>query len=124
MDMFSMVRSWLQRKRLERVAVSKADHVSLEMIDTEVGNRILDCLKAEGWNQVAQYSPLAFDKGIDYDSYRLRRGLDELNLEWDNWLEWKISGPREILEELARRFSLKTVFHKAPEQTTQGSSPR
>ena len=57
--------------------------------------------------QVAQYSPLAFDKGIDYDSYRLRRGLDELRLEWDNWFEWKLSGPRERIEEIAERFSLR-----------------
>jgi len=77
-------RRWLQRQRLERKPVGTADHVTLELINTEVGNRILDSLKAEGWRQVAQYSPLAFDKGIDYDSYRLRRGLDELVLEWDN----------------------------------------
>lgn len=97
---------WLER-RLEREPVCTAEHVTLEMIDTEVGNGILDSLKAEGWRQVAQYSPLAFDKGIDYDSYRLRRGRDELNLEWDNWLEWKISGPGKIVEEIAQRFSLK-----------------
>lgn len=97
---------WLQRRRLERKPVCAADYVTLEMIDTEVGNRILDCLKAEGWRQVAQYSPLAFDKGIDYDSYRLRRGLDELRLEWDNWLEWKLSGPSALIEAIARRFSL------------------
>ncbi|MFI8745998.1 hypothetical protein ACIGKL_12650 [Pseudomonas sp. NPDC077186] len=100
-------RQWLERRRLEREPVWTADHVTLEMIDTEVGNGILDNLKAEGWRQVAQYSPLAFDKGIDHDSYRLRRGRDELNLEWDNWLEWKISGPGDVVEEIAQRFSLK-----------------
>lgn len=106
--MLAVVRRWLQHRRLQRLPVCTTDPISLEMIDTEVGNRILDSLKAEGWKQVAQYSPLAFDKGIDYDSYRLRRGPDELNLEWDNWLEWKISGPREIMTEIARRFALKT----------------
>lgn len=101
------LRQWLERRRLERQPADTADHVTLEAIDTEVGNRILESLKANGWRQVAQYSPLAFDKGIDYDSYRLRRGLEELRLEWDNWFEWKLSGPRERIEEIAERFSLR-----------------
>ncbi|GLX12054.1 hypothetical protein Pstr01_02930 [Pseudomonas straminea] len=98
---------WLKRRRLERQPVDTAKHITLENIDTQVGNRLLETLKAEGWRQVEQYSPLAFDKGIDYDSYRLRRGLDELRLEWDNWFEWKLSGPREHIEEIAERFSLR-----------------
>ncbi len=101
------LRQWLERRRLERQPADTADHATLEAIDTEVGNRILGSLKANGWRQVAQYSPLAFDKGIDYDSYRLRRGLDELRLEWDNWFEWRISGQGEIIEEIAERFSLR-----------------
>ena len=98
---------WLQRRRLERQPVDTSKHVTLENIDTQVGNRILDTLKAEGWRQVEQFSPLAIQKGIDYDSYRLRRGLDELRLEWDNWFEWKLSGPRERIEEIAERFLLR-----------------
>lgn len=98
---------WLKRRRLERQPVDTAEHITLENIDTQVGNRLLETLKAEGWRQVEQYSPLAFDKGIDYDSYRLRRGLEELRLEWDNWFEWKLSGPRERIEEIAERFSLR-----------------
>jgi len=101
------LRQWLERRRLERQPVDTAAHLTLENIDTEVGNRILDSLKADGWRQVAQYSPMAFDKGIDYDSYTLRRGLDELRLEWDNWFEWKLSGPSELVEEIAERFSLR-----------------
>ena len=97
---------WLQRRRLERQPIDTSQHVTLENIDTQVGNRILDTLKAEGWRQVEQFSPLAIQKGIDYDSYRLRRGLDELRLEWDNWFEWKLSGPSELVEEIAERFSL------------------
>lgn len=97
---------WLKRRCLERQPVDTAEHITLENIDTQVGNRLLETLKAEGWRQVEQYSPLAFDKGIDYDSYRLRRGLDELRLEWDNWFEWKLSGPAELVEEIAEHFSL------------------
>lgn len=124
LNVLTTLRRWLQRRRLERTPVDTADHVSVEMIDSELGDRILDSLKTEGWRQVAQYSPLAFDKGIDYDSYRLRRGLDELRLEWDNWLEWRISGPREIIDEIARRFPLQTEPQTTPEVPPQSSSPR
>lgn len=100
-------RHWLERRHLERQPVCTADDVTLKNIETEVGNRILDSLKAEGWRQVAQYSPMAFDKSIDYDSYRLRRGLDELRLEWDNWFEWTLSGPSRLVDDIAERFSLR-----------------
>lgn len=100
-------RQWLERRHLERQPVCTADDVTLKNIETEVGNRILDSLKAEGWRQVARYSPMAFDKGIDYDSYRLRRGLEELRLEWDNWFEWTLSGPSRLVDDIAERFSLR-----------------
>jgi hypothetical protein len=80
--------------------------MTLAYIDTDLGNRLLEELKGDGWKIVAQYSPLAFDKGIDYDSYKLHRAGSELELEWDNWFEWKVSGSRQLIEELARRFSL------------------
>lgn len=105
--LIARLRQWFERRRLERQPVCIADHVTLEDIDTDVGNQIVESLKAEGWRQVAQYSPMAFDKGIDYDSYRLRRGLEELQLEWDNWTEWRLSGPSECVEEIAERFSLR-----------------
>lgn len=82
--------------------------LKLEDIETDIGNRIIETLRAEGWKQVAQYSPLAFDKGIDYDSYQLRKDEVELKLEWDNWFEWTISGPQDQLADIARRFSLRT----------------
>ncbi|SHL36235.1 hypothetical protein [Phytopseudomonas punonensis] len=103
------LRQWLERRRLERQPADTAGHVTLEAIDTEVGNRILESLKANGWRQVAQYSPMAFDKGIDYDSYTLRNGREELQMEWNNWFEWKLSGPSEIVAEIARRFALGKV---------------
>ena len=89
----------------------------IEHIETEPGNRILDTLKSEGWKVISQYSPLAFDKGIDYDSYTLRKDRQQLMFEWDNWFEWKISGPDEILTGLARRFGLE------PRSSSEGNPP-
>lgn len=80
---------------------------TIDHIETELGNTILDKLKSERWRVISQYSPLAFDKGIDYDSYTLQKGQEKLEFEWDNWFEWKISGSEMVLAELATRFSLK-----------------
>lgn len=100
-------RQWLKERLLERKPVCTAYDVTLENIETDIGNQIIEDLKANCWRVMEQYSPMAFDKGIDYDSYRLRRGLDELRLEWDNWMEWTLSGPSELVEEIAWRFSLR-----------------
>ncbi|MCH4293405.1 hypothetical protein MJ923_03690 [Shewanella sp. 3B26] len=78
----------------------------LEWIATDKGNQVLESLKAEGWRVKAQYSPFAFDKGIDYDSYELVRAGDTLKLEWDNWLEWRLSGAEPLLQSLKHRFAL------------------
>lgn len=98
------LRRWLTRRPPPSEA---APQLCVEFIATEIGNQLLDALKVDGWKQVAQYSTLAFDKGIDYDFYRLRKDGHELKLEWDNWTEWTLSGSAEQLAEIAQRFSLR-----------------
>ena len=83
---------------------------TIEDIETELGNSIFHTLKSEGWKVIAQYSPLAFDKGIDYDSYTLQKGQEELYFQWTNWFEWSISGSERVMTEIATRFSL-TLKH-------------
>ncbi|MFP1683798.1 hypothetical protein ACLD0W_14900 [Alloalcanivorax sp. C16-1] len=51
-------------------------------LHTEPGNALLEALKQQGRKQVKQYPPLAFDKGIDFDSYTLRKEGLERVLEW------------------------------------------
>ena len=75
-------------------------------LETEKGNQILDALRTQGWKRVKQYNPLAFDKGIDFDSYTFRRGDEKLYFEWTNWLEWEISGAESALVELAKTYNL------------------
>ncbi len=76
-------------------------------LDTEQGNQLLETLMREGWKKVKEYSPLAFDKGIDFDSYSLRKDGVELVLEWTNWFEWEIRGDDAALEALADQYGLK-----------------
>jgi len=79
----------------------------IEYIDTDLGNDILSKLKLEKWKVASQYNRLAFDKGIDFDCYTLKKNGEELYFEWDNWFEWKITGSEKIITSLAKQFSLK-----------------
>lgn len=79
----------------------------IECVDTDIGNKILKDLKKDGWRLVSQYDVSAFDKGIDFDSYTLLKSGSEIEMEWDNWMEWKITGSEAPLMEIAQQYSLK-----------------
>jgi hypothetical protein len=81
--------------------------VKIVDLDTEKGSEIMDALKADGWKKVAEYNPLAFDKGIDFDSYTLIKSSASLVFEWTNWFEWEVTGSREAVESLASTYGLK-----------------
>lgn len=76
-------------------------------IETEEGEDLIKALRKEGWKKTKEYSWLAFDKGIDFDSYTLKKGSHHLVFEWTNWFEWEISGSLPALEEIARKYQLK-----------------
>ena len=76
-------------------------------IPTELGNDIIETLKKNGWKIRKQYNLFAFDKGIDFDSYTLKKGTDMLHFEWTNWFEWEIKGNPEKIIELADEYKLK-----------------
>lgn len=81
--------------------------MKIENIATEIGNEILVKLKIDGWKISDQYNRLAFDKGIDFDSYTLKKGKQELYFEWSNWFEWEIQGCETEICNLIARFSLR-----------------
>lgn len=78
--------------------------MKIENIETEIGNEILIQLKNDGWKVSDQYNRLAFDKGIDFDSYTLRKGKEELYFEWNNWFEWEIQGSETEIGNLIAKF--------------------
>lgn len=80
--------------------------LKIEFLETELGNRILDALKQRGWKLTQQYAPLAFDKGIDFDSYTFENGEQKLYFEWTNWFEWEVTGTSPALEDLALAYRL------------------
>jgi hypothetical protein len=78
----------------------------LKGINTDLGNSMLRDLKTDGWKVTSEYSDQMFDKGIDFDAYTLKRGGAKVELEWDNWKEWTITGPTAFLVGLAERYNL------------------
>ncbi len=76
-------------------------------LDTDSGIKIIDELKGRGWKQIKQYSPFAFDKGIDFDSYTLKKTGLKLRFEWCNWFGWEVTGSSAALEYLEVEYSLK-----------------
>lgn len=93
-------------------------HLSLKHVKTEPGNHLLEHMKSEGWKIKSQYSPLAFDKGIDYDCYTLVRDGQVVHLEWDNWFEWTLTGSDAVLTELMHRFGLSGTLRPCPTPPT------
>lgn len=69
---------------------------------------VVSDLARQGWRSSSRYS--GFDAGIDYDSFRLRKGLVALKCEWDNWTEWSVEGPRRIVEAVARDNHLTVTY--------------
>jgi len=88
----------------------------IENIDSKTGDKVLTALRADKWKLVSQYYILAFDKGIDFDYYRLKKNSQELYFEWDNWFEWKIFGSQQILKQLVDDYSLKQAIKPAYEK--------
>lgn len=86
----------------------------IECLETALGNRILEALRQRGWKCTQEYWPLAFDKGIDFDSYTFEKGEQRLYFEWTNWFEWEVTGTSPALEDLARAYGL--TFKPAKEE--------
>jgi hypothetical protein len=81
---------------------------TIKDIPTDRFNRLVHELVAAGWRKTGEYD--GFDAWIDYGRIRLRRGGVRLTLEWDNWTEGSIEGPRSVVKELGREFELPVIL--------------
>lgn len=80
--------------------------MKLTSIKTELGNKILEDLAKDGWKKTKEYNLFAFDKGIDFDSYTLKKAGMCLEFEWTNWFEWEIEGPNKDITALVEKYGL------------------
>jgi len=66
-------------------------------------------LVAAGWQKTSEYD--GFDAWIDYGRIRLWRDGVRLTLEWDNWTEGSVEGPRSTIEKIAQEYDFR-VSHE------------
>lgn len=78
----------------------------LQNISTETWHRIMEDLRAEGFEEVYFYGGM--DAGIDYSRYDLRApaGGGLIIFEWDNWAEGEIKADPSLLEALSEKYQL------------------
>jgi len=79
-------------------------HASILNIPTQRLNDLKAALLAQGWRQTYEYDN--FDAWIDYGKVILKKDGVRLILEWDNWSEGSVEGPRTALAHLAEQQGL------------------
>lgn len=78
--------------------------MKIEGVETALGNKIIDFLRAQRWRKIDEYSSLHVDKGIDFDSYIFESENGRIHLEWTNWDEWTLSGNEKCLSVIRDHF--------------------
>jgi len=80
---------------------------TIKGIATSRFNALLAHLTEAGWKKVYEYE--GFDAWIDYGRIDLKKSGVRLRLEWDNWTEGSVEGPREAIRDIARAQGLSAV---------------
>ncbi len=73
---------------------------TIKDLSTEEFKGLRSRLATSGWKQTGEYC--GFDAWIDYGCVNLKKNGVLLKLEWDNWTEGSVEGPRQIIAALAR----------------------
>ena len=90
------------RRALAKLRFRLLGLATIKDISTERFNALVDQLVRDGWRKASEYDGV--DAWIDYGRIDLKKGAIKLTLEWDNWTEGSIEGPRDIVERLGRQF--------------------
>lgn len=77
---------------------------TIKDIPTSQFNSLIDEFRSDGWQMIYEYQ--GFDSWIDYGCIKLKKGPIKLKLEWDNWTEGSIEGPKKTIESIANLFKL------------------
>lgn len=80
---------------------------TIKDLPTDQFNDVARKLVALGWRKTGEYT--GFDAWIDYGCIRMRRNGVKLKLEWDNWTEGSLEGPRAAIEAIAQEFGLRVT---------------
>jgi hypothetical protein len=82
---------------------------TIKDISTKRLRELIDLLAQSGWRKSSEYKGV--DAWVDYGRITMRKGGVKLKLEWDNWTEGSVEGPRGIVEEIGREYGL-VVTHE------------
>jgi hypothetical protein len=92
------------RRTLAKLRFRLLGLATIKDISPERFHALVDELARDGWRKTSEYD--GFDAWIDYGQINLKKGVIKLTLEWDNWTEGSIEGPRDVVERLGREFGL------------------
>ena len=91
-------------RKIAKLRFRLLGHATIRDIPTDLFNQIIDTLRADGWRKSYVYR--GPDAWLDYGCVKLRKAGLKLIMEWDNWTEGSIEGPKDIVMELGSRFGL------------------
>jgi hypothetical protein len=77
---------------------------TIKDVPTDRFNRLVEELAATGWQKASEYDGV--DAWIDYGRMIMQRDRVRLTLEWDNWTEGSVEGPRSAIEKIAQEYDL------------------
>jgi hypothetical protein len=103
MKQFSKVLRFFAKIRFSLLGLA-----TIENIPTEEFWKLAGQLPSFGWKKTSEYT--GYDAWIDYGRISFRRRFTCIKLEWDNWREGSVEGPRRVVEEIACRNGL-SVTH-------------
>lgn len=69
-------------------------------IETSLWNKAIQLMVGDNWTVTYQYDGI--DAGIDYNSYTLKKGAEEITFEWTNWYEGEIRCTSDRLKEIEK----------------------
>jgi hypothetical protein len=93
----------IAKKRFQMLGLA-----TIKDLPTERFNRLVEQLAADGWRKAGMYKGL--HAWIDFGRLTMRRRGIRLKLEWDNWTEGSIEGPRDVIEKLAHEHDLRVTY--------------
>jgi hypothetical protein len=102
MNLFAKVRRAAAKLRFRLLGLATIKDISTPRLKT-----LLVHLTEAGWKKVYEYE--GFDAWIDYGRIDLKRSGVRLRLEWDNWTEGSLEGPREVVHAIANAQGLTVV---------------
>lgn len=102
----TLLARWL--RTLAKLRFRALGLATIKDIPTDQFNQLARRLVAAGWRKTSDYD--GFDAWIDYGRIRMRKAGVRLTLEWDNWTEGSIEGPRIAVESIARELAMNVSY--------------